>query len=83
VSKAKLACLVSVDRYARVRWLDRKQAAADVCGIQRKHALPTQDATGRRREIVLMTIASEFAFVRMMGIFLASLANTTFPAKDG
>ncbi|GFR42815.1 hypothetical protein Agub_g3705 [Astrephomene gubernaculifera] len=45
--------------------------------------LPVLDAFGHRREIVLMSIASEFAFQRMFDVFLMSLQNITFKAHDG
>ena len=48
-----------------------------------KAKLPCLDAFGAKREVVIMTIASEFAFQKMFGIFLQSLANITFPRKDG
>jgi hypothetical protein len=49
----------------------------------RKAKLPCVDAFGARRDVVIMTIASEFAFQSMFGVFLDSLANITFPRKDG
>lgn len=48
-----------------------------------KAKLPCVDAFGSKREVVIMTIASEFAFQSMFDIFLHSLANITFPRKDG
>lgn len=42
-----------------------------------------QDSFGHKREIVLMSIASEYAFQKMFDIFLTSLQNITFPRKDG
>ncbi|EFJ47863.1 hypothetical protein VOLCADRAFT_91495 [Volvox carteri f. nagariensis] len=41
------------------------------------------DAFGGRREVVLMTIASEFAFERLFDVFLHSLYNITFTRPDG
>ncbi len=45
--------------------------------------LPVLDAFGRRREVVLMSIASEFAFQRLFDVFLMSLKNITFTRPDG
>lgn len=48
-----------------------------------KAKLPVIDSVGHRREVVLMTIASEFAFQRLFDVFLQSLANITFTRPDG
>lgn len=48
-----------------------------------KAKLPVVDSVGHRREIILMTIASEFAFQRLFDVFLQSLANITFMRPDG
>ncbi len=45
--------------------------------------LPVIDSNGRRRDIVLVTLASEFAFQRLFGVFLQSLANITFVRPNG
>lgn len=45
--------------------------------------LPVIDSHGRRRDIVLVTLASEFAFQRLFGVFLQSLANITFVRSNG
>ncbi|KXZ45724.1 hypothetical protein GPECTOR_51g710 [Gonium pectorale] len=48
-----------------------------------KAKLPVLDSLGHKRQIVLMSIASEFAFQKMFDVFLTSLANITFARPDG
>lgn len=45
--------------------------------------LPVRDSDGKRREVVIMAIGSDYAFQKMFGIFLGSLARITFLRTDG
>ncbi|PNH06928.1 hypothetical protein TSOC_006659, partial [Tetrabaena socialis] len=57
--------------------------SAELVAATRGARLPVMDDSGGRRTIVLMTIASEFAFQRMFGSFVSSLASITFPLRNG
>ncbi|PNH07021.1 hypothetical protein TSOC_006526 [Tetrabaena socialis] len=60
-----------------------KLPSRELVDAVRRAKLPVLDAFGHRREVVLMSIASEFAFQRLFDVFLTSLQNITFPSKDG
>lgn len=84
-SRADAPTNVSLPDLANSFWTSSglKLPTKELVAAVNQAKLPVMDVFGRRREVVLMSIASEFAFQRLFDVFLMSLKNITFTRPDG
>ncbi|GIM06791.1 hypothetical protein Vretimale_11039 [Volvox reticuliferus] len=76
---------VSLPDLANSFWVDSglKMPSKELVDAVNRAKLPVLDAFGHRREIILMSIGSEYAFQRLFDVFLSNLQNITFPGANG